>query len=701
MRLTGRLELSDHKLEKTMNLVIVESPTKAKTLTRFLGGDYHVMASMGHIRDLPEKKLGIDTKKNFELTYEVSAKKKETVKELQSQAKKANKIILATDPDREGEAIAWHIAAILDGEEQGKKKKTKNETLRVTFHEITESAIKEAISHPGTINMQLVDAQQARRVLDRLVGYKLSPLLWRKVRKGLSAGRVQSVAVRLIVEREREILVFKPVEYWELLARLAKKDATKEVAFEAKLAKVDGQNVDIGNKDQSDAIVSELEKSTFKVTDIISKQIRRSPYPPFTTSTLQQTASNVFGWSAKKTMQVAQNLYERGFITYHRTDSTNLAIEAVTMVRDFISNKYGKEFLPESPRLFKTKSKVAQEAHEAIRPTAVDNLDERLTSSGLDHDQVKLYGLIWKRFVATQMNEAVYDQKTIEITASKYLFRTTGSKAVFLGWQTLFKEDKKEEALEANGEEVGTVQELPDLLVGEEVSLKELLPTQHFTMPPPRYTEASLIKVLEENGIGRPSTYAPIISTIQDRQYVEKVDKKFQPSNLGYAVNDFLMANFPNIFEYSFTAQMEDQLDEVANGEKEWKPVIAKFYEPFEELLANVTANAERVKVEVEETDEVCPNDGAPLVVRIGKFGKFLACSKFPDCKFTKQFQQKLQIKCPKCEIGDVIVKRTKTKKSFFGCSRYPECDFASWTKPKVELPVTPGTPTDNTVQTS
>jgi DNA topoisomerase-1 len=668
-----------------MKLVIVESPTKAKTLTRFLGSDYHVMASMGHIRDLPEKKLGIDTKKNFELTYEVSVKKKDTVKELQSQAKKADQIILATDPDREGEAIAWHIASILDGDSEGKKKKTKKELLRVTFHEITESAIKDAIGHPGTINMQLVDAQQARRVLDRLVGYKLSPLLWRKVRKGLSAGRVQSVAVRLIVEREREITAFKAVEYWDILARLAKAGAKPGTEFEAKLAKIDGQNFEIGTKEQSEVILRDLQASEFKVSDLISKQVRRSPYPPFTTSTLQQTASNVFGWSAKKTMQVAQNLYERGFITYHRTDSTNLAIEAVTMVRDFIGSKYGKEFLPENPRLFKTKSKVAQEAHEAIRPTAADNLEERLASSGLDHDQARLYSLIWKRFVATQMNEAIYDQKTIEITAAKYLFRTTGSKAIFLGWQILFKEDKKEEEIDPEAEEANKVQELPDLAIGEVVDLKEILPTQHFTMPPPRFTEASIIKVLEEYGIGRPSTYAPIISTIQDRQYVEKVEKKFQPTNLGYAVNDFLMANFPKLFEYSFTAQMEDELDAVANGEKEWKPVIQEFFDPFEELLTSVTTNAERVKVEVEETDEVCPNDGAPLVVRIGKFGKFLACSKFPDCKFTKQFQQKLQIKCPKCEVGDVIIKRTKTKKSFFGCSRYPECDFASWTKPKVE----------------
>lgn len=630
-----------------MNLIIVESPTKAKTLARFLGDDYKITASMGHIRDLPQKKLGIDIAHDFEPEYEVSPDKKDKVKELQTEAKKAKIVILATDPDREGEAISWHIASLLD-------KKAKIQ--RITFHEITESAIKNALNNPGEINMHLVDAQQGRRILDRLVGYKLSPLLWRKVRKGLSAGRVQSVAVRLIVEREREILAFKPVEYWEILAKFAD--------FEAKLVKSE-----INTKEDVDKIIALLEKTDFVVSDIQKKEVRRNPYPPFTTSTLQQAASNLFGWSAKRTMQIAQNLYERGLITYHRTDSLNLATEAVTTVREYINKTFGAKYLPESPKIYKTKSKSAQEAHEAIRPTDVSKEQE----ADLDRDQEKLYELIRKRFLACQMSEAVYEQTGVDIFASDYIFRATGSLQLFDGWQILFPKD----------EEDTNVQKLPNLVVNQKLDLKELVPSQHFTEPPPRFNEASLIKTLEEFGIGRPSTYAPIIGTIQDRMYVEKQDKKFIPSNLGFAVNDFLMANFANIFDYQFTARMEDDLDEIAEGQKQWIPVIHDFYRPFEDQLGKVQDSAERVKVAVEETDEKCPNDNAPLVVRVGRFGKFLACSNFPNCKFTKPFQQKLNMKCPKCNEGEVILKRTKTKKSFFGCSRYPDCDFASWNKPK------------------
>lgn len=630
-----------------MNLIIVESPTKAKTLARFLGDDYKITASMGHIRDLPQKKLGIDIAHDFEPEYEVSPDKKDKVKELQTEAKKAKIVILATDPDREGEAISWHIASLLD-------KKAKIQ--RITFHEITESAIKNALNNPGEINMHLVDAQQGRRILDRLVGYKLSPLLWRKVRKGLSAGRVQSVAVRLIVEREREILAFKPVEYWEILAKFAD--------FEAKLVKSE-----INTKEDVDKIIALLEKTDFVVSDIQKKEVRRNPYPPFTTSTLQQAASNLFGWSAKRTMQIAQNLYERGLITYHRTDSLNLATEAVTTVREYINKTFGVKYLPESPKIYKTKSKSAQEAHEAIRPTDVSKEQE----ADLDRDQEKLYELIRKRFLACQMSEAVYEQTGVDIFASDYIFRATGSLQLFDGWQILFPKD----------EEDTNVQKLPNLVVNQKLDLKELVPSQHFTEPPPRFNEASLIKTLEEFGIGRPSTYAPIIGTIQDRMYVEKQDKKFIPSNLGFAVNDFLMANFANIFDYQFTARMEDDLDEIAEGQKQWIPVIHDFYRPFEDQLGKVQDSAERVKVAVEETDEKCPNDNAPLVVRVGRFGKFLACSNFPNCKFTKPFQQKLNMKCPKCNEGEVILKRTKTKKSFFGCSRYPDCDFASWNKPK------------------
>ncbi|MCL4398120.1 type I DNA topoisomerase [Patescibacteria group bacterium] len=649
-----------------MDLIIVESPTKARTLSRFLGSGYQLEASMGHVRDLPEKRLGIDPEHDFAPEYVVSPDKKEKVKELQTAAAKAEKIILATDPDREGEAIAWHINEIIT-----KKQETRNKIERITFHEITESAIKEALAHPGQINMPLVDAQQARRILDRLVGYKLSPLLWRKIRRGLSAGRVQSVAVRLIVEREREIQAFKPVEYWEILAKLQTPNSKFQSEFEAKLIKQE-----IKNKEEADKIVGELRGAQYQVTDIQSKEVKRNPYPPFTTSTMQQAASNLFGWSAKRTMQIAQNLYERGLITYHRTDSTNLAIEAVNAVRAYINKSFGERYLPETLRFYKTKSKVAQEAHEAIRPTNVERPE--ITEEGIDKEQKRLYELIWKRFVACQMAESLYKQSTVDVTAGNYTLRANGSKILFEGWQKLFGKSAQ------GGEEGDEETILPELSVGDILRLLGLTPSQHFTEPPARYTEASLIKALEEYGIGRPSTYAPIISTIQDRQYVEKEDKKLLPTALGMAVNDFLMANFANIMDYKFTAGMEDQLDEIANGEKQWVPVIREFYEPFNKQLGGVTETAARVKVEVETTEEKCPNDGAPLVVRIGRFGKFLACSKFPDCKFTKPYAKITGIKCPKCG-GDVIMKRTKKKKSFYGCSNYPKCDFASWTKPKTE----------------
>ncbi|MEK7127258.1 MAG: type I DNA topoisomerase, partial [Patescibacteria group bacterium] len=617
---------------------------KAKTLTRFLGGDYKIMASMGHIRDLPKSKMGIDTEHDFVPEYVVDDKKLTLVKSLQDEAKKAELVILATDPDREGEAISWHIAAIIG----------KQNYQRITFHEITESAIKEALKNPGKIDMALVDAQQARRILDRLVGYKLSPILWRKVRRGLSAGRVQSVAVRLIVEREKEVLAFKSLEYWELDAQFEN--------FKAKLIKTE-----LKNKDETDRIIESLKVSEFKVEEVNKKEVKRSPYPPFTTSTLQQAASNLFGWSAKRTMQVAQNLYEEGLITYHRTDSTNLAVEAIQAARDFIINIYGKNYVPVEVRLYKTKSKVAQEAHEAIRPTNLNKTD-------LDRDQKRLFDLIWNRFVACQMADAISEQTSIDIGARgkglgvSYIFRANGSRVVFDGWQKLFERDIAEE--------------LPELTKDQILKLLELIPSQHFTEPPPRYTEASLIKALEEFGIGRPSTYAPIISTIQERQYVEKEDKKLLPTALGMAVNEFLMTNFPNILDFQFTAKMEDELDEIANGKKQWVPVVREFYIPFEAQLKTVGETAERVKVVAEVSGEKCPKCGADMVVRIGKFGKFLACSKFPDCKTTASLVVKANVKCPKCD-GEVILKRTKSKKTFYGCSNYPNCDFASWTKPK------------------
>ncbi|MBI3559371.1 type I DNA topoisomerase [Candidatus Gottesmanbacteria bacterium] len=633
-----------------MNLIIVESPTKAKTLARFLGEDFQIEPSMGHVRDLPERKLGVDIENNFEPEYVVSDKKKDIVAKLQKI--KADKIFLATDPDREGEAIAYHLNALIHN--------SKFIIQRITFHEITETAIKKALGKPGTINMQLVDAQQARRILDRLVGYKLSPLLWRKIRKGLSAGRVQSVAVRLIVEREREILAFKPQEYWEIDAQF--KD------FTTKLIKTE-----IKNKEDADKLVESLKFLKFKVSKVETKEIKKYPYPPFTTSTLQQAASNLFGWSAKRTMQVAQNLYEEGLITYHRTDSLNLATEAIQAARMYIDVQFGKDYLPETARFYKTKSKVAQEAHEAIRPTSLNNQQSTINN--------QLYELIWKRFLACQMAEAIYEQTAVDVMAGNCLFRANGNKQVFDGWQRL-----NEQSAINNEQSI-----LPELKINQILKLLELLPSQHFTEPPARFTEASLIKVLEEYGIGRPSTYAPIISTIQDRQYVEKTDlpagrqgKKFIPTNLGFAVTDFLTTHFPNILDYKFTAGMEDNLDAIANGEKQWVPIIKEFYDPFDKQLKTVLETAERVKVATETTDEVCPNDGAPLVVRIGKFGKFLACSKFPNCKFTKPFQKKIDMKCPKCRTGEVIIRQTRSKKTFYGCSNYPACDFASWTKPKV-----------------
>jgi len=709
-----------------MNLIVVESPTKARTLSKFLGKDYVIEASMGHVRDLPVSKLGIDVDKNFALDYVVADKKKATVAELKKLAKQADSVILATDPDREGEAISWHIASLIS--EQSKKVAEK--IKRISFHEITESAIADALVHPRTIDMNLVDAQQSRRVLDRLVGYKLSPLLWKKVRRGLSAGRVQSVAVRLIVERDREILAFKADEYWEIIGRFAVSEvhsgegttvnsepSSAANLFEARLTKINDAVAKIENKEQADKIVAELNTAKYQIINVSVKEAKRNPYPPFTTSTLQQVASNQFGWSAKRTMQVAQNLYEQGLITYHRTDSTNLAVEALTKVREMIAADYGKQYLPSEPKLYKTKSKVAQEAHEAIRPTKMEQINSM--EVGQDRDQHRLYELIWKRFVACQMVEAVFEQTSVDIstmftanevhsgegttvnsepssTNNTFIFRANGNRQLFDGWLRVMNNEK----IINPDEEEDKVQALPKLTNGDNLNLNSLLPSQHFTQPPPRFNEASLIKTLEEYGIGRPSTYAPIISTIQERQYVEKTEKKFHPTALGMAVNDFLFANFGNILDYKFTALMEDSLDEIANGEKQWIPLMKEFYEPFARQLTSVGETAQRVKVETEETDEICPNDGSPLVVRIGKFGKFLACSKFPECKFTKTFSVKTNIKCPQCG-GEIIIKRTRNKKTFYGCSNYPTCKFASWNKPKVgengvmETPAVPEKPSN------
>ena len=665
----GSIGVGYWKLKGFMDLIIVESPTKAKTLGKFLGKEYKVVASMGHVRDLPKDQLGIDVNDGFTPQYRVLPDHKKIITELKELVPKATNVVLATDPDREGEAIAWHLHQVL---------KNVN-AKRITFHEITENAIKAALKNPGSINMQLVDAQQARRVLDRLVGYKLSPVLWSKVRRGLSAGRVQSVALRIIVEREKEIGKFKAEEYWTvLLNNIFELISFDGVKYETSLSHTlyDGKytvsKTSILNKSQAEMIINDINKNIIVVSDIEKKGVKRSPLPPFTTSTLQQEVGRKLGYSAKKTMQMAQRLYENGFITYHRTDSLNLSQEAVVKCRDFIKTEFGQEYVPESPRVFKTKQKLAQEAHEAIRPTKSDEISniKYQISNIIGRDAERVYDLIWKRFVACQMKEAEIERTTVFATADKYLFKANGSVIIFPGFLKVYPQVLDGET------------KLPVYTVGQELIKESVSPIQHFTSPPPRYNEATLIATLEERGIGRPSTYAPTVSIIQDRHYVEKEEKKLIPTSLGIAVNDFLVLNFPEIDDMPFTAKMEDEFDEIANGQKQWVPVIKEFFDPFSETIQKVYKNSERVKIEVEATDEKCEKCNSPMVVRIGKFGKFLACSKFPECKNTKPLVQKLDLKCPE-DGGDVVVKRTKKGKTFYGCSNYPNCKWASWNKPK------------------
>ncbi len=659
--------------ETIKNLIIVESPTKAKTLGKFLGSQYEVLASNGHVRDLPKSKLGIDVEHNFTPDYAIPKDKNEVVAKLKKASRDAKEVYLATDPDREGEAIAWHISYIL-----GKKS-----TKRISFHEITESAVNEALGNPHQININLVDAQQARRVLDRLVGYKLSPLLWRKVRVGLSAGRVQSVALRLIVDREREVEAFKPTEYWGIEAKV--RDGGGE--FIATLLKSEGKKVEIGNAEAADKIEKDLRAGELKVSDVKDSTSKRSPYPPFTTSSLQQAAANRLGFTSKKTMMIAQQLYEGvelgsegsvGLITYMRTDSLNLAETAISAARSFIGEQFGREYVPAEARHYKTKSKGAQEAHEAIRPTLITRTPDSVKEH-LNRDQLRLYELIWQRFVACQTEDATYAKRSIDITSGAYLLRASGSKVSFQGWLKVYAvaaedESKDEEAGHANDI-------LPDVKIGETLTLLDLAKLQHFTEPPARYTEASLIKALEEYGIGRPSTYAPIISTIIERRYVEREERKLLPTPLGIAVNDFLVANFPDIVDTTFTAKMEGELDEIAEGKAKWQPIIADFYGPFEKHLGEVQETAQRVKIKAELSDKVCPECGKQLVVRIGRFGKFLACSGYPECKHTEKFIEKVEAKCPE-DGGDIVLLRTRRGRPFYGCSNYPKCKFMSWHRP-------------------
>lgn len=660
-----------------MQLIIVESPTKARTLTRFLKGTFDVEASIGHVRDLPKSELGVDIEHDFAPRYIIPKAKQKHVGELRAAAKKADSVILATDPDREGEAIAYHIAELL------KEKNPDVKFTRIAFHEITKSAIEDALKQPRTIDLPLVDAQQARRILDRLVGYKLSPLLWEKLSKRwLSAGRVQSVAVRIIVEREREIKKFEKKEYWTIRGVFSQPGLTANlvsksgVAYEEKLTfdLFDGTytttRTSIATEDAAKKIIADF-AAPYTVSAVDKKEVRRYPAPPYTTSTLQQDAGRKLYFSAKKTMQIAQKLYEEGLITYHRTDSVNLAEKFISEARAYIAKEYGKDFIPDEAKRYQTKSKVAQEAHEAIRPT--DVTAQAVSGEEINRDHGRLYDLIWKRAMASQAKEAVFDSTTVDIMSSnEYKFETQASVVKFEGFLKITGRDTEE-------------QFIPSLKVGETVKLVEAIPEAHTTNPPPRYTEASLVKTLEEKGIGRPSTYAPIISTIQDRQYVTREDKKLVPTELGNTVTDFLVKYFPHIIDLPFTAGLEDDLDAIANGEKQWVPVIRAFYEPFAKDLEKTYEEAQKVETPVEQLDEKCPLCGNPLVVKIGRFGKFIACSTFPTCKYTRSFVDKVEgLKCPR-DGGDIVIKKTHRGKIFYGCSNYPTCTFAAWKKEDIK----------------
>jgi DNA topoisomerase I len=663
---------------RNMDLIIVESPTKAKTLSKFLGSGFSVEATMGHIKDLPKSKLGIEIENDFKPEYIEVEKRKETIERLKSKSKKAKTVYIASDPDREGEAIASHIHDLLKSSKDTKRQESS--IKRITFHEITKEAVNEAIANPHKINDDLVDAQTARRVLDRLVGYKLSPLLWKKVRRGLSAGRVQSVAVRLIVEKEREIGKFKTEEYWEIYATVKPSQTNKP--FTVELVKKDGKNVTVAKKDEADSILNDLKKSDYKVAEAKKREVKKNPHPPYTTSTLTQAASRLMGWTSKRTMSVAQKLYEEGLITYHRTDSLNLNAKAVDKARIFISKQYGAEYLPESPRFYKTNSKSAQEAHEAIRPTGLD-FDPQIANDKFFTDKEKLYHLVWSRFIACQMNSSIYDETVIDVAAYgvkhiEYSLRASGQIMKFDGWRKVIPAKKDPDS---------EVVILPEVNKDDELNLVKTWGDQKFTLPPPRYNEASLIKVLENLGIGRPSTYAPTISVIQLRGYVEKNEnRQFVPTNVGIAVNDFLITNFPDTFDYQFTAGMESDLDSVAEGKLAWVKTIKDFWKPFGKKLTGVEKNAKRVKIETEKLGRKCPDckDGE-LVIRTGRFGKFISCSHFPDCKHTEKYLEKVGVKCPDCKEGDVIVKKTGKGRKFFGCSNYPDCKYASWRSPKKE----------------
>jgi DNA topoisomerase-1 len=665
---------------RTGRLVIVESPAKARTVGNFLGKDFTVKASVGHVRDLLRSTLSVDVENKFEPKYRVPNEKKEVVKTLKDEVKKAAEIYLATDPDREGEAIAWHLKIAAGIPEERMQ--------RVVFHEITKPAIAEAFANPRKIDMDLVDAQQARRILDRLVGYSLSPLLWEKVRNRLTAGRVQSVALRLIVEREREIMAFIPQEFWTIDAEL-RPQGNKD-SFIARLVKVDAAEPQLPTQDFVEGLVSDLEKATYQISKIKRNERRRNAYAPFITSTMQQQASRQIGYTAKRTMSIAQQLYEgidvgeggtTGLITYMRTDSTNVSDLALKEVRKYITEAYGDMYLPAESIKYKTRAKVAQEAHEAIRPSSVFRTPDSIKPF-LSPEQFKVYQLIWKRFVASQMEAAVYDTMSVEVKAEgdqhQYLLRASGSQIKFPGFLILYEEARDDDLAEAKEANIKFPKKLSE---GQEQKLVRLMPEQHFTQPPPRFTEASLVQALEEFGIGRPSTYAPILSTIQARGYVIRDAKKLIPTETGLLVNDLMVEYFPEILGVHFTAGMEEDLDQIASGKRHWTDVLQKFYDDFKPQLDHAKSEMPETKTEPELVGKPCPTCGHDLIIRWGRYGKFISCSDFPKCRYTEAIFEKIGVICPN-DGGDIVLRKTRKRRIFYGCSNYPKCDFASWNRP-------------------
>ncbi|KGR92087.1 DNA topoisomerase I [Ureibacillus massiliensis 4400831 = CIP 108448 = CCUG 49529] len=652
-------------------LVIVESPAKAKTIERYLGKKYKVKASIGHVRDLPRSQTGIDTENNYEPKYITIRGKGPVLQELKTAAKKAKKVYLAADPDREGEAIAWHLATALNIDSSSE--------CRVVFNEITKDAIIESFKNPRPINMDLVDAQQARRILDRLVGYNISPILWKKVKKGLSAGRVQSVALRLIIDRENEIKNFVPEEYWSIESTFEKGTKT----FEAMFYGNDNEKVKLTNEDQVKSILKQIKGKNFEVVNVVKKERKRNPSPAFTTSSLQQEAARKLNFRAKKTMMLAQQLYEGidigkkegtvGLITYMRTDSTRISETAKSEAFQYINEKYGKDYVIGEIKQGK-KSANAQDAHEAIRPTSALRSPDQLKDV-LSRDQLRLYRLIWERFIASQMAPAVLDTVTVDLVNSGVQFRANGSQVKFPGFMKLYIEGTDDQSEE-------TTKLLPEMAVGDKVKSLDIEPKQHFTQPPPRYTEARLVKELEELGIGRPSTYAPTLDVIQKRGYVQLDTKRFVPTELGEIVHQFMLEFFPEIINIEFTAKMEEDLDKIEEGRTEWVKIIDEFYRDFEKHVKHADEVMEKIEIKDEPAGEDCEKCGAPMVFKLGRFGKFMACSNFPDCRNTKTIIKPIGVKCPTCNEGEIVERKSKTKRIFYGCNRYPECDFVSWDKP-------------------